>query len=519
MGKKIAEGYTAPSTRMGLKKGKKLKDPKRVVEKKTEEGNITPNTRVEFKKEKKLNAYKGFWYKLIAFSFFAAIYGMLVLRITLPVPTMSMAENRELKKMPPLNFQNIFFGKFTTDFEDYFADTFPLRDTFMNAGEYVSYLYKLPISGVDSIVTADDNMMQGEDSADEDQGEPQGGPAGGDQTSEDDPSPTETIVKNPLTGETPTPTPQPTPEPQEQKGTYLLTDTAIYKETIRDAQTYTAWAQGINKLAREFPDKKIMAMSPPTSFLFYADPKYFKQENDQKAGIADLYAQLDESVIPIDPIPFLEQHKSEYIYFRTDQHWTARGAYCGYLAFCEKTGITPLSLDEFQPNTFYHDFLGSHYRVLKDTAKAKIIKGSPDYIEYFVPPVECNVTIYDNASSMEGGRKGQLFDLNVKESPTYYYMFLGDDYPCVKITTDTNNGRSLMVFKDSYADAFAPFLTAHYQTIYVVDYRDYNSTKKPKFKAADFVKKNNVDEVLFILHFDFVNVQKRVQWYLKALPD
>ncbi len=484
-----------PTTRMGRRK--KRKD------------DITSTTRIGLKRLRKEKVYRESWYKIFVLSYFILMLGFLALRLILPTPTMSLAENRELKKMPQISLQNIFFGKFTTEFEDYFADTFPLRDPLMNVGEYVSYLYKIPVRGVDSIVVADNNIVQDESPEGWEESESAQEPAADSTAAETEP--------NPLTGETPAPAPKPQEALKEQKGTYLLTDTAIFKEVVLDPELYGSWADGINRLAAALPGKRIMAMTPPNSFPFYADAKYFKPENDERAGIADMYGQLDEGIIAIDPTLQLESRKSEYIYFRTDLHWTARGAYCGYLSFCGKAGITPLTLDEFRPEAIYPDFLGGYYQQVKKYAKAKIIKESPDYIEYFVPPAECAVMIYNDAS-LKNGREGPMFDTCVEGKATYYYLFLGEDYPCMKITTDTNNGRTLMMLKDSYADALTPYMVAHYQTIYIIDFRDYNTKGKPKFKAAEFAEKNDVDDVLCMINFDFVNNPKYVNWYLKALP-
>lgn len=42
--------------------------------------------------------------------------------------TVSEKENRNLKTRPAFTLQALFDGSFTKDFEEYYADTFPLRD-------------------------------------------------------------------------------------------------------------------------------------------------------------------------------------------------------------------------------------------------------------------------------------------------------------------------------------------------------------------------------------------------------
>ena len=47
--------------------------------------------------------------------------------------------------------------------------------------------------------------------------------------------------------------------------------------------------------------------------------------------------------------------------------------------------------------------------------------------------------------------------------------------------------------KESYGNAFVPFLVDHYEHVYVIDYRYYTDGT-----LADFVKANGVKDVIFI---------------------
>jgi hypothetical protein len=281
---------------------------------------------------------------------------------------------------------------------------------------------------------------------------------------------------------------------------------------------YTKWANGVNALADALPaGTRLAVMTPPNSYALYAPEQYYDPDCDQEQGINDVYALLADSIYKINPYPYLQEHMDEYIYFRTDHHWTARGAYCGYTAFCDTLQLLPQPLDGMEKRVYEKDFLGSYYKELKNNAKAKLIRNLPDYIEYFVPPAQCQLTMYTN-TNMKSGEDIPMFDMDLPSGTTNYYrIFLGGDYPSIKIETDTMNGKSIMILKDSYANSFAPFLTANYQTIYIVDFRDFNSSDKPSFNVTKFVKDNNVNDVLLLLNFDFVNSSSYVKWYLKSL--
>jgi hypothetical protein len=108
-------------------------------------------------------------------------------------------------------------------------------------------------------------------------------------------------------------------------------------------------------------------------------------------------------------------------------------------------------------------------------------------------------------------------DLNPEET-NCYLIFFGGDYPGIKITTDTKNGKSIVILKDSYANSLTPFLTVNYQYIYMVDFRKYNILGKPDFNLTKFVKDNNINDVLLLLSFDLANDPTYAEWYLACLP-
>src|SRR5690606_23630338 len=103
-------------------------------------------------------------------------------------------------------------------------------------------------------------------------------------------------------------------------------------------------------------------------------------------NISATSAMLDPSVVAVDVVSALTGHQHEYIYFRTDHHWTALGAYYAYLAFCQVAGFSPIPLDAMEHGTIT-PFRGSLYRYTRDQK----LHRQPDYVEYWVPPGEIEV--------------------------------------------------------------------------------------------------------------------------------
>lgn len=67
-----------------------------------------------------------------------------------------------------------------------------------------------------------------------------------------------------------------------------------------------------------------------------------------------------------------------------------------------------------------------------------------------------------------------------------YSVFLHGDQPLTEIQTENKNGRKAVVVKESFGNAFSPFLVAHYETVYIVDQRYF------ELNLLDFIKQNGV---------------------------
>ncbi len=86
----------------------------------------------------------------------------------------------------------------------------------------------------------------------------------------------------------------------------------------------------------------------------------------------------------------------------------------------------------------------------------------------------------------------KLLDMHHADKKNKYRIFLSGDRPWGEITTETNNDRRLAVIKDSYGNAFVPFLLPHYSEIYIIDPRQFHQS------LLDFVQLHNINEVLFL---------------------
>lgn len=208
---------------------------------------------------------------------------------------------------------------------------------------------------------------------------------------------------------------------------------------------------------------------------------------DQQAYTQQIYQTLSEADDQLEIVDFsdtLSQHKDEYIYYRTDHHWTTLGAYYAYVAYCEQKGLTPVSLEELEENKV-EDFYGTFY------SKAKRPSQPADTITWYDVDVDEFAFVANLQQDKQLAQLGEvvqedglellrvdsMMDRRKFEVRDKYAAFMWGNSGYVKIKSSHNlnhqEGKTsrLLLFKDSYANSMIPYLTYNYDEIIVVDLR------------------------------------------------
>lgn len=257
-------------------------------------------------------------------------------------------------------------------------------------------------------------------------------------------------------------------------------------------------ADYISNLAEDF--NVYVALAPTATKVLENKLPAFATTYDESTYITDFYNLLSDKVYKIPLLSALQNHATENIYYKTDHHWTTLGAYYGYVAFCESAGLTPLALDDFNIETVSDSFYGSLF------SKGNFTFAKPDSLQIFYPKDETPVTV-----TYEATREvtDSLYAYKHLETKDKYSVFLDNNHPLIHIQTGTKNGRKLMVVKDSYANCFVPFLTAHYEEIQIVDLRLLTIPLKT------YATQNNIDDVLVLYNVQNFSTEAKLSLLTK----
>lgn len=434
--------------------------------------------------------------------FFVLLAAGCVLSLLLPLrPTFSESEKRELAKFPAFSAEALFDGSYFQAIDTWFADTFPFRDQMVTANGYVQAAYGLhPVE-----IHEDANANFDDDDIPDAPSRPASGnttaagssaaPTTTEQTQQTETSvpsteaPTTSTEAETTTTESGTPPTQSDNQQAQNLGAILVYGDAGYEYYGFSTTAANNYIAMMNRAASKLDGiATVYDLLIPTGMDIVLDDNVRKSANsaDQLKAIQYLYGSMDTRVKTVEIYDTLRAHRSEYLYFRTDHHWTATGAYYAYAQFCASKGLTPPALGDYETKSF-PGFLGSFYTKYKTPALAS----NPDTVVAYLPPCRASMQYTDKSGKTHDWPV--ISDVSNWASSGKYNAFIGGDNPLTVIqNTDRTDGSSCVVIKESFGNAFVPFLVADYQTVYVIDYRYY------KGDLTEFVQKNGISDVLFV---------------------
>lgn len=353
------------------------------------------------------------------------ILGLSLFDLIIPNKYMSEFENRVLQQKPSASLESIFNGTYTTKYEKYINDQFVFRNSWIDIKAETEKLIGKQENN--GIVFGKDGYL------------------------------------------------------------FEIVDTIPQKSQARIKQN----TKFLKQYIENYPDVNMTVTLVPNSYTIYNElvPTGIPSIN-QTDEIQNIYNELNlPNVTAVNLYETLFPHKQEYIYYKTDHHWTTLGAYYAYKQFVQSKGLNPVDIESLEPN-IVEDFYGTYY------SKAKLSSVRPDYITYYTVPVE--------HFEYETARTDSLYDFSKFETRDKYAAFMfgnnGLTYIKSNNTETVGKPRKLLVIKDSYANSIIPFLTYNYDEIYVVDLRGLPQN------MSKLMEDNKFDDVLILYNFmNFMN--------------
>lgn len=267
------------------------------------------------------------------------------------------------------------------------------------------------------------------------------------------------------------------------------------------SEQFTLNIKNLNKFANSIINKdiKIRALLVPTKTEILNDKLPSNAPvTDEKLLVEKIKAAIDKNIVVTDLIDKFKKHSNEDIYYKTDHHWTSKGAFYAYEEYLNFIGASPLKEEDFIIESVSDEFYGTSYR------KANFYFGNPDTISKYTSrnPVDLEISYNNNMT-----QSNDLYNNEFLDKTDKYSYFLGGDKALMEIKTSVKNDKTLVVLKDSFANSLIPFLVNNYEEIIILDTRYFNNS------IGQFINEREVDEILLLYNIQtFVNEKSFVKF-------
>ena len=364
-------------------------------------------------------------YENVKIAVFGATMAALFLGAVLHKPTeFSETENRYLEQRPKLTTVKLLDGSFMKDYETFITDQFPERSFFMGLKTAVERLRGR---------TDDNSVYFGKDG-------------------------------------------------------YLFGkyDGAVFESETAE-NNISAVAEFVKLYADKFGKEHFKIALAPSSSEILKDKLPANAPVYNQTGFIDKIKKEVVEDFVIDLGENLKKHADEYIYFRTDHHWTTLGAYYGYEAIASGFGLEVQSLEKLKADTVSNDFLGTY----DSKVNTGLIGGvAPDSITiYSSSEIDKAVMMWDNDKDKTFDN---IYKMDALKGKDKYTVFFGGNHSVTDIKTENKTGKTLLIIKDSFAHSLAPFLIKDYDRIIMLDLRYFNKSLKK------YLSENKITDLLVL---------------------
>lgn len=273
---------------------------------------------------------------------------------------------------------------------------------------------------------------------------------------------------------------------KESGGVFLGNDGRLYEKPEKLGEQTWENLDAIQAFCSRHPELPVYMLLVPDAAGVNPEglPEFAPVEN-QEEQLEQIKTYLKDAVRQIPVYDVLREHREEYLYYRTDHHWTTLGA---WYAYQEAAGVMGLENTDTVPQLYpvSASFEGT-------LASRSGYQADPDTISVYWPQKQTDLVV---SYVQEQKESVSLYASEKLETKDQYGVFLNGNHPLVRIRTMAQSKRKLLLVKDSYANCFVPFLTSQFREIVLVDPRYYYGNLESLMKEEAFT------DVLFLYNLN-----------------
>lgn len=407
------------------------------------------------------------------------VIGICMLLFANRTPALSEQENRTLSGMPRFSWEAMKNGEISESFESFLTDQFFLRSAVVDGANTVRHLFSALT--VDELLNVDGEEVFVPDNQVAKEPEAVASAEEATQTAEQEPTQQ-------------TQTNAPAVAAGDSASIWLNhkdgSKTALFTYDKTDLEKA---ASVLNRYAALLPvGGKLHVMLAPRAQTANKLALHLDSESGWTSEVeASLQSLVSKNVVVHSAYDILQNDMlgGDYLYFRTDHHWTARGAYLIADSMLKSDGYQTVPLADYKEKTI-EGYLGSIYLHGRNAKLKELV----DTIEVFYPLLPAQSFRVSNAY-----KKNELPVID--ETQTNYLVFLGGTVgPYRVLDGGYHTGRTMLMVCDSFGNSIAPFFLPYYDDVYMVDFRDeYYTRDEARGSVKDYVRRLGIDDIYIVL--------------------
>ena len=407
------------------------------------------------------------------------VIGICMLLFANRTPALSEQENRTLSGMPRFSWEAMKNGEISESFESFLTDQFFLRSAVVDGANTVRHLFSALT--VDELLNVDGEEVFVPDNQVAKEPEAVASAEEATQTAEQEPTQQ-------------TQTNAPAVAAGDSASIWLNhkdgSKTALFTYDKTDLEKA---ASVLNRYAALLPvGGKLHVMLAPRAQTANKLALHLDSESGWTSEVeASLQSLVSKNVVVHSAYDILQNDMlgGDYLYFRTDHHWTARGAYLIADSMLKSDGYQTVPLADYKEKTI-EGYLGSIYLHGRNAKLKELV----DTIEVFYPLLPAQSFRVSNAY-----KKNELPVID--ETQTNYLVFLGGTVgPYRVLDGGYHTGRTMLMVCDSFGNSIAPFFLPYYDDVYMVDFRDeYYTRDEARGSVKDYVLRLGIDDIYIVL--------------------
>ena len=407
------------------------------------------------------------------------VIGICMLLFANRTPALSEQENRTLSGMPRFSWEAMKNGEISESFESFLTDKFFLRSAVVDGANTVKHLFSALT--VDELLNVDGEEVFVPDN--QVAKEPEAVASAEEATQSTEQEPTQQTQTN-----------APAVAAGDSASIWLNhkdgSKTALFTYDKTDLEKA---ASVLNRYAALLPvGGKLHVMLAPRAQTANKLALHLDSESGWTSEVeASLQSLVSKNVVVHSAYDILQNDMlgGDYLYFRTDHHWTARGAYLIADSMLKSDGYQTVPLADYKEKTI-EGYLGSIYLHGRNAKLKELV----DTIEVYYPLLPAQSFRVSNAY-----KKNELPVID--ETQTNYLVFLGGTVgPYRVLDGGYHTGRTMLMVCDSFGNSIAPFFLPYYDDVYMVDFRDeYYTRDEARGSVKDYVRRLGIDDIYIVL--------------------